>query len=399
MLRSRPVMGIVQDTLCGARLFTRRDTFLDRQTMMHILMFYGDWDGKIPMPAVLKPKPLWTGKQLFSMLIDDKINMERHHKPHMGEESQTDLREMTVHDTRVLVERGVVISGTICKATLGASGGGLLHLTRHEAGVERTRLLYSNIQLMVNNWLVGNGVSIGVADTVADKRTFEIIEELLEDANKKVVTIIKEAYEGGLAPTPGNTIRQTFENKVNKELNSAREKTGKRAAISLSDFNGFKSLLTAGSKGSPLNISQIVACVGQQNVVGKRIPFGFHNRSLPHFCKDDYGPLSRGFVFSSYLKGLTPAEFFFHAMGGREGLIDTAVKTAETGYIQRRLVKSMEGVSLYYDGSVRNCNGELVQLLYGEDGMSGEFLEHQEIKMIKASTKKFEEMYDLSQVP
>jgi DNA-directed RNA polymerase II subunit RPB1 len=111
--------------------------------------------------------------------------------------------------------------------------------------------------------------------------------------------------------------------------------------------------------------------VGQQNVEGKRIPFGFRHRTLPHFIKDDNGPDSRGFVENSYLAGLTPAEFFFHAMGGREGLIDTAVKTAETGYIQRRLIKAMESVMINYDGTVRNAVGHLVQLRYGEDGLDG----------------------------
>lgn len=101
-------------------------------------------------------------------------------------------------------------------------------------------------------------------------------------------------------------------------------------------------IVPAGSKGSFINISQMMGCVGQQNVEGKRIPFGFQGRSLPHFTKDDYGPEARGFVQNSYLRGLTPQEFFFHAMGGREGLIDTAVKTSSTGYIQRRLVKAME---------------------------------------------------------
>ena len=92
-------------------------------------------------------------------------------------------------------------------------------------------------------------------------------------------------------------------------------------------------MVNAGSKGNDINISQIMACVGQQNVEGKRIPFGFYKRTLPHFCKDDYGPEARGFVETSYIRGLSPSEFYFHAMGGREGLIDTAVKTSETGYI------------------------------------------------------------------
>lgn len=127
-------------------------------------------------------------------------------------------------------------------------------------------------------------------------------------------------------------MRQTFENHVNRILNDARDRTGGSAQRSLSEFNNFKSMVVSGSKGSKINISQVIACVGQQNVEGKRIPFGFRHRTLPHFIKDDYGPESRGFVENSYLAGLTPAEFFFHAMGGREGLIDTAVKTAETGY-------------------------------------------------------------------
>lgn len=146
-----------------------------------------------------------------------------------------------------------------------------------------------------------------------------------------VIEVIKKAHNNELEPTPGNTLRQTFENQVNRILNEARDKTGSSAQKSLSEFNNFKVMVTAGSKGSKINISQVIACVGQQNVEGKRIPFGFRRRTLPHFIKDDYGPESKGFVENSYLAGLTPNEFYFHAMGGREGLIDTAVKTSETG--------------------------------------------------------------------
>lgn len=159
---------------------------------------------------------------------------------------------------------------------------------------------------------------------------------------------------------------------------------------------------------------QVIAVVGQQNVEGKRIPFGFKHRTLPHFIKDDYGPESRGFVENSYLAGLTPTEFFFHAMGGREGLIDTAVKTAETGergvaadccfhsqgrlkeyldisgYIQRRLIKSMESVMVKYDATVRNSINQVVQLRYGEDGLAGENVEFQNLASLKPSNKAFE---------
>lgn len=138
---------------------------------------------------------------------------------------------------------------------------------------------------------------------------------------------------------------------------------------------------------------QVIACVGQQNVEGKRIPYGFRKRTLPHFIKDDYGPESRGFVENSYLAGLTPSEFYFHAMGGREGLIDTAVKTAETGYIQRRLIKAMESVMVNYDGTVRNSVGQLIQLRYGEDGLCGELVEFQNMPTVKLSNKVFEKRF------
>jgi DNA-directed RNA polymerase II subunit RPB1 len=130
-------------------------------------------------------------------------------------------------------------------------------------------------------------------------------------------------------------------------------------------------------------------------ILGKRIPFGFRYRTLPHFTKDDYGPESRGFVENSYLRGLTPQEFFFHAMGGREGLIDTAVKTAETGYIQRRLVKALEDVMVKYDGTVRNSLGEVLQFAYGEDGVDACWIERQKFEGHELDNKRFEQVYKI----
>jgi DNA-directed RNA polymerase II subunit RPB1 len=152
-------------------------------------------------------------------------------------------------------------------------------------------------------------------------------------------------------------------------------------------------MVVAGSKGSFINIAQMSVAVGQQSVEGKRIPFGFKHRSLPHFTKDDFSPESRGFVENSYLRGLTPSEFFFHAMAGREGLIDTAIKTAETGYIQRRLVKALEDVMVCYDGTVRNSLGDILQFMYGEDGIDGAFIERQSVATYHLSNAAFERKY------
>uniref|UniRef100_A0A669Q9Y2 DNA-directed RNA polymerase subunit n=1 Tax=Phasianus colchicus TaxID=9054 RepID=A0A669Q9Y2_PHACC len=349
---NRPVMGIVQDTLTAVRKFTKRDVFLERGEVMNLLMFLSTWDGKVPQPAILKPRPLWTGKQIFSLIIPGHINCIRTHSTHPDDEDSGPYKHISPGDTKVVVENGELIMGILCKKSLGTSAGSLVHISYLEMGHDTTRLFYSNIQ-----------------------------------------TVIEKAHNNELEPTPGNTLRQTFENQVNRILNDARDKTGSSAQKSLSEYNNFKSMVVSGAKGSKINISQVIAVVGQQNVEGKRIPFGFKHRTLPHFIKDDYGPESRGFVENSYLAGLTPTEFFFHAMGGREGLIDTAVKTAETGYIQRRLIKSMESVMVKYDATVRNSINQVVQLRYGEDGLAGESVEFQNLATLKPSNKAFEKKF------
>ncbi len=195
---------------------------------------------------------------------------------------------------------------------------------------------------------------------------------------------------GKLPRQPGRSTMESFEHTVNSVLNNARNEAGNIALETLDSHNRLKGMVFAGSKGSNMNISQIMACVGQQNVEGKRIPFGFNGRTLPHFTKGDYGPESKGFVENSYLTGLTPSEFYFHAMGGREGLIDTAVKTANTGYISRRLIKALEDVMVKYDGTVRTSKEVIIQFLYGEDGLAGEMFESINLDLTKMDNEKME---------
>uniref|UniRef100_H2Z9E4 DNA-directed RNA polymerase subunit n=1 Tax=Ciona savignyi TaxID=51511 RepID=H2Z9E4_CIOSA len=391
---NRPVMGIVQDTLTAVRKMTKRDSFIEKADFMNLLMYLGDWDGYLPQPAILKPKPLWTGKQIFSLIIPPGINCIRNHSTHPDGEDTGPYKHISPGDTRVLVENGILLSGIICKKSLGTSAGSLCHVVALEKSADVCREFYSNIQTVVNNWLMIEGHSIGIGDTIADAQTYQDIQNQIRKAKQEVIEVSRFGLDFRMSkiynPTPGNTLRQTFENQVNRILNDARDKTGSSAQKSLSDFNNFKAMVVAGSKGSKINISQVIAVVGQQNVEGKRIPFGFRHRTLPHFIKDDYGPEARGFVENSYLAGLTPTEFYFHAMGGREGLIDTAVKTAETGYIQRRLVKAMEAVMVRYDGTIRQCNDYMIQLCYGEDGLAGEKVEFQNLATLKPSHKTFD---------
>ncbi|KAF2093473.1 putative DNA-dependent RNA polymerase II largest subunit [Rhizodiscina lignyota] len=371
--RNGPLMGIVQDTLAGIYKLCRRDVFLTKEQVMNILMWVPDWDGVIPQPAILKPRPRWTGKQIISLALPSGLNLKRGSSEGLS----------PANDDGLLVHGGELMYGMFNKKSVGASGGGVVHLIFNEKGWEAAVNFFNGTQRIVNYWLLHNGFSIGVGDTIPDAKTTEQIVSAVREQKEEVETITKQATANELEPLPGMNIRETFESKVSKALNSARDNAGTRTERNLKDLNNAIQMARAGSKGSAINISQMSALVGQQSVEGKRIPFGFKYRTLPHFTKDDYSPESRGFVENSYLRGLTPSEFFFHAMAGREGLIDTAVKTAETGYIQRRLVKALEDVMCKYDGT----------FVYGEDGLDGQHIESQNIDIMICSDKAFDKKF------
>jgi DNA-directed RNA polymerase beta' subunit len=155
-------------------------------------------------------------------------------------------------------------------------------------------------------------------------------------------------------------------------------------------------IVNSGSKGTLINISQMISCLGQQNVDGKRIPYGFDSRTLPHYSKFDDSPKARGFIENSYISGLTAPELFFHAMGGRIGLIDTAVKTSQTGYIQRRLIKGLEDIKVEYDMTVRNSKGKIIQFAYGDDNIDTVKVEEQAIPLVGMSLEDIYMHYDIA---
>jgi DNA-directed RNA polymerase II subunit RPB1 len=396
---NRPVMGIVQDTLLGSRLITKRDVFIPRDVMMNAVLWMTPWDGKLPLPAVLKPvpgkpghqMPLWTGKQLFSMILP-KVNYEKNSQN--APEAPRPWTMLWPEDTRVIIQRGELLTGMLDKAALGNKGGSILHVIMNDISPEDCRDFINNTQRVVNYWLLHRGFSIGVSDSEAPVATMLKVSGVIAAAKAKVREIAQKGQSGELKRQPGQTVSTAFETVTNEALSGARDHSSKQVTEALDEgLNSVVQMVAAGSKGSNLNISQIIACVGQQNVEGKRIPYGFRDRSLPHFCKFDLGPEARGFVENSYLKGLTPTEFFFHMMGGREGLIDTAVKTAETGYIQRRLIKAMEDVCVRYDATVRNSSGEIIQFLYGEDGMDGRWVEDVDFPSYKLDERAFAAAY------
>lgn len=356
---NRPVCGIVQDALLGIYLMTSRDTFLDREALMDLCMYLPKLPASFPKPAIIKPIELWTGKQLFSMLLPETLSYSGYHSAHPeGERTYN-----SPGDTRVIIRCGELLCGIVCKRAIGPTAGGLVHLLWQDEGSAVVQTFMNGCQGIANQFLARSGFSVGIADGMISAAGLATVTETVQGAGKLV------------------------------DDNMTRDSAGKVAQASLHRTNNFRRMVAAGSKGSSINISQISACVGPQNVEGKGIPRGFCDRTLPHFRAFDDSPSARGFVMNSYSRGLNPSEFFFHAMGGREGIIDTAVKTAETGYLQRKLVKALEDAMVGYDSLARNGRGHVIQFIYGEDGMDGTAIEKQPLLTLMLNNQQIADLF------
>jgi DNA-directed RNA polymerase beta' subunit len=251
------------------------------------------------------------------------------------------------------------------------------------------------MQNTVEQFLVYNGFSVGISDLIADEDTRKRMEEVIKKRKAAIENILLQIHMDLFDNNTGKSNQQEFEDRVFGELNKATEESGKIGLASLADENRLVAMVRAGSKGSTINIAQMLACLGQQAPEGRRIPYGFSDRTLPHYKKFDDGAEARGFVESSFIEGLTPQEFFFHAISGREGLIDTAVKTADTGYIQRQLVKAMEDLTVQYDGTVRDSRMNITQFHYGEDGINATKIESVSLGIGKLSDEEIQRDYGL----
>ena len=259
--RNSPLMGIVQDTLCGIYKMTRRDCFLDQDQVMNILLWVPEWDGVIPSPAIIKPHPKWSGKQIVSMIIPDGLNLLR----------TTNEGLSPLNDDGVLIQNGELMFGLMNKKIVGATGGGIIHTVYNEAGPEAALRFFNGAQTVVNFWLLHNGFSIGIGDTIPDKETIRLIEDAINKRKAEVTELTRLATENELEALPGMNVRETFESKVSKALNTARDDAGTVTEKSLKDSNNAVQMAVSGSKGSKINISQMTAAVGQQSVEGKRI--------------------------------------------------------------------------------------------------------------------------------
>jgi DNA-directed RNA polymerase II subunit RPB1 len=358
-----PVIGVVQDTLVGSYRLTREHVKFNRREFMNLMMWNKNFEGVVPSP---KDNASWTGHQVLSQLMPP-INME------MNNSSKK----------KVVIREGEVKEGQFDKSVFSKASKGIIHMTFNDYGSKRAVNFIDSMQNTIEQFLVYNGFSVGISDLIADSTTKGEMNVKIQEKKSDVETILLSLHQDLFDNNTGKSNQAEFEDKIFGILNKATELAGDIGYNSLANENRMTAMVRAGSKGGPINIAQMIACVGQQNIDGKRIPYGFEDRTLPHFKKYDDGAEARGFIENSFINGLSPTEFFFHAMSGREGLIDTAVKTASTGYIQRRLVKAMEDLVVQHDGSVRDANMNIAQFHYGEDGINSTKIESQSLDMGK----------------
>jgi DNA-directed RNA polymerase II subunit RPB1 len=373
---NKPIIGIFQDSMIGSFLFTKEKVTFTRKEAMNLLM-------KTNMYSIT---------DLFENNQNDTItNFEVMSEiiPRITLKYKTDrFKADDEYDTsnRVLeIRNGEIKRGQFDKGVLGGSSKGLLHRIKKDYDAETCKDFVDNLQGIITEYMKTTGFSVGISDLIADQRTNEQIDEIILSKKKEVANLIDQVHLGIFENKTGKSNEEYFETQVNNILNKASNDAGNAGIRSLSQDNRFVSIVTSGSKGNNLNISQMISCLGQQNVDGKRIPYGYTNRTLPHFKQFDDNPRARGFVESSFIGGLTPDELFFHAMGGRVGLIDTAVKTSSTGYIQRRLIKGMEDIQVMYDGSVRNNKNKIIQFKYGGTNFDTTHIENMKFELLNMS--------------
>ena len=384
--QNNPIVGIFQDSLLGSYRLTNRTDKFNKLKCMNLLSYLNVLDINLLENQLKENKNMLNGHDILSHIL---LNVSLKYKTSKFKEGDNFETSKNVLE----INNGKFIRGVLDKKILGGATSGLIHRIFNDNGNLHARDFIDNLQNIVTNFMHVDGYSVGISDLISNKETDKKIKTLLDKHKLDVDSLINNTHLSVFKNLTGRSNHEEFENQVNKILNDAGSEAGKIGRQSLSQDNRFVIMVNAGSKGSDLNISQMISCLGQVSVDGKRIPYGFDNRTLPHYNKFDDSPVARGFVENSFIKGLSPQELFFHAMGGRVGLIDTAVKTSQTGYIQRRLIKGMEDLKVGYDLTVRNNKNKIVQFIYGDDNFDTSKIENQKLPLIQMTIDDIYEYY------
>ncbi|MFB6117363.1 DNA-directed RNA polymerase subunit A' [Halosegnis sp.] len=348
------IIGAIQDHISGMYLLTHENPRFNETQALDLLRATSIDELPPADGTDEEGRDYWTGRTVFSELLPDDLDLEF---------------EGTVGEP-VVIEQGQLVEGTIAEDEVGEFGGEIVDTITKVYGNTRSREFINEVATLAMRSIMHFGFSVGIDDESVDDDAETQIQEAIDNAYERVEKLIDTYEAGELESLPGRTVDETLEMKIMQTLGRARDSAGDIADDHLDEENPAVVMARSGARGSMLNLTQMSACVGQQAVRGERINRGYEDRTLSHYRPNDLSADAHGFVESSYRQGLNPQEFFFHAMGGREGLVDTAVRTSKSGYLQRRLINALSELETQYDGTVRDTSDTIVQFEFGEDGTS-----------------------------
>jgi DNA-directed RNA polymerase beta' subunit len=356
---SKSNVSIIQDCLLASFLMTRDDSKIEQGRFFNICMHGDGWSPDYILKKIQHIRKVQkslgrkvlalNGKGLVSLILPEDFYYEKKNDA---------SRDQPI----VKIYKGVMLEGALNKSLLGASHNSIIQSLYKQYGVDISADFVNNIQFLSNAWLIHRGFTISIKDCVPKNK------QLITETVQKSLLEAQSISETKQHP-------KIIEAKINNTFSKAKDVGLRISKESMTPDNGFVCTVTSGSRGDFFNIAQITGILGQTNVAGQRIKpmLNKGKRTLPHYQFDETNIEkkfeSRGFIKSSFIKGLNPKEFWFHAMSGREGVSDTAMKTAQSGYIQRKMVKVMEDVQVKYDGTVRNSSNNIIQWAYGGDGL------------------------------
>ncbi|MFB6076189.1 MAG: DNA-directed RNA polymerase subunit A' [Candidatus Aenigmatarchaeota archaeon] len=344
-----PIVGCIQDHISGLYLLTQDGTTLDKRSAVQLL-------SNIDVEVEIVEDEI-TGKELFSYLLPDDLNMK--YRPN----------SYTEDDEWVRIKNGELVEGVVDVNSVGDGDGQLLAKIEKIYGDERAKDFLNQVSSLGIKYLGMRGFSIGITDSDISNSADKGIDKAIQKSKEKSEELIKDFEKGNMEKLPGQSLRETLETNIMMSLREALNETSGIIEGDLENDNPAVVMALSGARGSLINLTQIAGLVGQETIQGKRITRGYKNRTLSYFQEGDLTPQAHGFVQSSFKDGLTPYEFVYDAMNGREGLMDKSLRTRHSGYMYRRLVNALQDLKVEYDGTVRDNRKVMIQFTPAEDGV------------------------------
>jgi DNA-directed RNA polymerase subunit A' len=360
------IIGGLHDHISGCFLLTYADKTFSKEKTAEILSTF-KYKGKFPETHEENGQNIVYGRDIFSVLLPKDLNIE--YKAKACFHCEVCTAPDCPHGAYVIIKNGKLKQGIVDENSIGSFKGRIVERIVRDHGTTAGRMFIDDVTRLGIAVVTVVGFTTSIDDEDIPSEAKRQIEEGLQKAQNKINTLVTAYERGELESLPGRSLEETLEMEIMRVTGRARDMAGEIASKYLGLNNSAVIMAKSGARGSMLNLSQMSGCVGQQAVRGERISRGYKYRTLPHFKKGDLGASAKGFVANSYKSGLNPTEYFFHSMGGREGLVDTAVRTSRSGYMQRRLVNALEDLKVENDGTVRHTGGEIIQFIYGEDGV------------------------------